>query len=133
LLGNKLGHDRELPTDAIDDWWVEANNAVHTHRDATELEKMMQEAPGQERPLPSLEATAALREALADAIEELSPEEQFIIERLLIEGLSLRHTGWMMSIPKTTLARIRDKVRERLMSKIVDYEHIRHWIEPNLN
>jgi DNA-directed RNA polymerase specialized sigma24 family protein len=94
---------------------------------------MMQEAPGRERPLPSLEATAALREALADAIEELSPEEQFIIERLLIEGLSLRHTGWMMNIPKTTLARVRDKVRERLMLKIVDYEHIRHWIEPNLD
>ena len=124
-----MGKHREWASSPrFTDSWGDLHNPVHAPRDDTEIEKMMQEAPGQERPRSSLEATADLREVLADAVEALNDEERWIIERLFIEGLSLRATGRMMNIPKTTLARKRDKIRRRLILELTEDSHVKEWL-----
>ena len=72
--------------------------------------------------------TLELREALADAFDTLTEEEQFIADRLFIENLSLRRTGRMMNIPKTTLARRRDAIRRKLLLVITADSRVRDWL-----
>lgn len=98
-------------------------------RATTDLELLMQEIPGgSATALPSLEATHGLKEALADAIEALSAEDQWIINRLLIEGLSLRATGRVLNIPKTSLARRRDRIKRKLMLSLMDSHYVRQYL-----
>ena len=107
------------------------------HRASTEMERLMQEPPGPTLGLPqhwrgydqpSLESTLELREALADAFDTLTEEEQFIADRFFIENLSLRRTGRMMNIPKTTLARRRDAIRRKLLLVITADSRVRDWL-----
>ena len=75
-----------------------------------------------------LESTAALREALGEAVDNLPPEDRYIIEELFIAGNSLRKTGAMLNIPKTTLARKRDRIRRHLIDTLVDHPDVRKWL-----
>ena len=99
-------------------------------RASTDLELLMQEVPGSiaAAPQASLESTHRLKEALADAIEALNEEDQWIINCLLIEGLSLRVTGRVLSIPKTSLARRRDRIKRQLMLSLVDSPDVRRHL-----
>ena len=63
-------------------------------------------------------------------MESLPPEDRWIVERLLIEGTSLRKTGVVLGIPKTTLARRRDHIKQRLVSILTDDPDMRGWITP---
>jgi DNA-directed RNA polymerase specialized sigma24 family protein len=104
---------------------------VHRHRPLTELEALMQERPYDGVAAFSrepLENTAALREALGEAIDNLPPEDRYIIEELFIAGNSLRKTGAILNIPKTTLARKRDRIRRHLMDTLVDHPDVRKWL-----
>ena len=102
-------------------------------RAATDLELLMQETPGGKSAYtqPSLEATHGLKEALAGAIEALSAEDEWIINRLLIEGLSLRTTGRVLGIPKTSLARRRDRIKRKLMLSLLDSPHVQQILSPD--
>jgi len=99
-------------------------------RASTDLELLMQEVPGSVAAAPqaSLESTHRLKEALADAIEALSEEDQWSINCLLIEGLSLRVTGRVLGIPKTSLARRRDRIKRRLMLLLMDSPDVRRHL-----
>tara|TARA_Y100001951_G_C11255091_1_gene248876 strand:- start:386 stop:778 length:393 start_codon:yes stop_codon:yes gene_type:complete len=99
-------------------------------RASTDLELLMQEVPGSiaAAPQASLESTHRLKEALADAIEALNEEDQWIINCLLIEGLSLRVTGRVLGIPKTSLARRRDRIKRQLMLSLVDSPDVRRHL-----
>lgn len=102
---------------------------VWQSRASTDLELLMQEIPGgNTNVLPSLEATHRLKEVLADAIEALNEEDQWIINCLLIEGLSLRVTGRVLGIPKTSLARRRDRIKRQLMLTLMDSLHVRQYL-----
>ena len=103
---------------------------VWQSRAATDLELLMQEVPGSiaAAPQASLESTHRLKEALADAIEALNEEDQWIINCLLIEGLSLRVTGRVLGIPKTSLARRRDRIKRQLMLSLVDSPDVRRHL-----
>ena len=99
-------------------------------RASTDLELLMQEVPGSVAGAPpaSLESTHRLKEALADAIEALNEEDQWIINCLLIEGLSLRGTGRVLGIPKTSLARRRDRIIRQLMLSLVHSPDVRRHL-----
>ena len=99
-------------------------------RASTDLELLMQEVPGSiaAAPQASLESTHRLKEALADAIEALSEEDEWIINCLLIEGLSLRVTGRVLGIPKTSLARRRDRIKRQLMLSLMDSPDVRRHL-----
>jgi len=99
-------------------------------RPLTTLELLMQEAPGWEgrTGLIPITVTLELREALADAIDSLPPEDRYITEQLLVQGKSLRKLGYVLGIPKTSLARRRDKIRQTLMENLVGEPIIQHWL-----
>ena len=100
-------------------------------RDDTEMEALMRTPPGGPEREPSLEETSSLREALGRAVDSLPPEDRWIVERLLIEGVSLRKTGAVLGIPKTTLARRRDHIKRRLALVLADDPALRGWITPD--
>lgn len=89
----------------------------------------MTEAPNSSStPVLTLEETADLKEALADAFDSLDDEDRWIMERLLIEGLSLRKTGNVIGVPKTTLARRRDRLKQQLMLHLSLNESVQDYI-----
>lgn len=97
-------------------------------RPLTHIQALMEQAPGVSLKIVPLEETLLLKEALAEAFESLSPEDLWIAERLLIEGMSLRKAGAVLGIPKTTLARRRDKIRLRLVDALVDSPAVRGYL-----
>jgi DNA-directed RNA polymerase specialized sigma24 family protein len=97
-------------------------------RPLTHLQALMEEVPGASTGIRPIEETLLLKEALAEAFDQLTPEDRWIAERLLIEGLSLRKTGAVLGIPKTTLARRRDKICLRLVDVLVDSPAVREWM-----
>ena len=99
-------------------------------RPLTTMELLMQEAPGWEgrTGLLPIATTLELREVLGDAIDSLPPEDRYIIEQLMIQGNSLRKLGYVLGIPKTSLARRRDRIRRRLMDGLVDSPVGRNWL-----
>lgn len=134
-----MGTQREFP---IDPGWLsgdrgseEASNwlqrALRKARPAegrydTEIERMLTERPDGIHPstVPTLEDTLEVKEVLGVAIEALEPEERWIAERLLIEGLSLRKAGAVLGCPKTTLARRRDAIRSKLIRAVAGHPAI---------
>lgn len=123
------------PTDF--DGWLARNQTspkvrvLFPQRDDTEMEALLRTPPGGPDRGPSLEETSLLREALGRAVESLPPEDRWIVERLLIEGTSLRKTGAVLGIPKTTLARRRDHIKQQLAFILVDDPALRGWITPD--
>ena len=131
------GKQREFPTDPTDAWQegkvqFGARNKLYPTRPMTEIESLMETAPAAGDPSVSLQTTFLLKEKLADAIEELSPLEKWIAERLFIENMSLRKAGAVLGIPKTSLARRRDKIRRTLMVRLIEEPVFKEWLE-NLN
>jgi len=126
--------EQARPTDF--EGWISRNQTnpkvrvLFPQRDDTEMEAMLRTPPGGPDRAPSLEETSLLREALGRAVESLPPEDRWIVERLLIEGTSLRKTGVVLGIPKTTLARRRDHIKQRLVSILTDDPDMRGWITP---
>ncbi len=118
---------KEYPTE---DWVFTNNNKLlYRQRPATELESLMQLAPLQDPWYPSLETTAHLKEAIGEAIDSLTPEDKWIFNTLMIERLSLRTAGAVLGIPKTSLARRRDKIRRELMTVLIESEVIQKWLK----
>ena len=128
-----MGQRREYPVD-FNEGHADPRRGVlqiHKHRPLTELEALMQERPYDAVAAFSrepLENTAALREALGEAVDNLPPEDRYIIEELFIAGNSLRKTGAILNIPKTTLARKRDRIRRHLIDVLVDHPDVRKWL-----
>ena len=111
-MAHMKGQSRDLTIDF--DGWLAHNQTspkvrvLFQQRDESEIETLLRSFPGAHDRLVSLEETASLRDALGRAIDGLPPEDRWIVERLLIEGMSLRKAGAVLGIPKTTLARRRD-------------------------
>tara|TARA_R100001244_G_scaffold5491_1_gene6786 strand:- start:481 stop:855 length:375 start_codon:yes stop_codon:yes gene_type:complete len=61
-----------------------------------------------------------LREILADAVDELTEEEQWIFLMLTTVRLSLRFVGRVLDVPKTTLARRRDRIIQKLQAALLE-------------
>ena len=124
---------KEWPTD-LNHWWSNQrelnprHRVLFTHRATSLMEALMQVPPSGTAHGPSLEETANLREILVEAVEALEPEDRWIIERLLIEGLSLRKVGAVLGIPKTSLARRRDAIRRQLMVTLLEHPDIYRWV-----
>ena len=116
------------------DGWLARNQTsskiriLFPQRDDTEIEALLRAPPGGPDRLAPPEGTASLREALGRAIDALPAEDRWIVERLLIEGLSLRKTGAVLGIPKTTLARRRDYIKARLVDMLSNDPAMRGWI-----
>ena len=99
-------------------------------RPLTDLEVLMQQAPGSQDPrLASIASTKDLKEVVGAAVDALDPEDRYIIEQLLMQGNSLRKLGYVLSIPKTSLARRRDRIREQLKNALSGDPAVSQWTQ----
>ena len=69
------------------------------------------------------------KEIVGKIIDDLSDEDRWIFNALVVERLSLRGAGRILGIPKTSLARRRDKIRRVLMAKLIKCKPIQEWLE----
>ena len=122
-----MAKKKEFPTE---EWVFASNNKVlYKQRPMTDTQALMELAPFQESWTPSLEATAHLKELIGQAIDDLSPEDRWIFNALIVERLSLRGAGRILGIPKTSLARRRDKIRRELMARLIESERVQEWLK----
>tara|TARA_R100001230_G_C5492916_1_gene39880 strand:- start:91 stop:462 length:372 start_codon:yes stop_codon:yes gene_type:complete len=122
-----MAKKKEFPTE---DWVFVSNNKVlYKQRPATEIQSLMELAPFQESWTLSLESTSHLKEIIGETIDDLSPEDRWIFNALFIERLSLRGAGRILGIPKTSLARRRDRIRRELMNKLIASEFVQEWLK----
>lgn len=103
------------------------NRWLASHRPTSDIAALMQLAPGQTQHLASLESQEALKETVGKAVDGLDPEDRWIFEALLIQGVSLRTAARVLGIPKSSLARRRDRIKMRLMSQLVDDKVVQQW------
>lgn len=123
-----MARKREQPTD-LEGWHRKpASAVVWRQRYGTDIEALMSQRPHETNDTPSLEATAIVKEILGRAIDNLEDEDRFIVEALFIEGLSLRQVQAITGIPKTTVARRRDRIRRHLMADLSESPRIREWL-----
>jgi DNA-directed RNA polymerase specialized sigma24 family protein len=66
-------------------------------------------------------------------IDGLSEEEQEIVGVLVMEKLSLRVAGKILNIPKSTLARRRDKIWKKIEKELLAYPEVWEYINGNWN
>ena len=98
----------------------------------TDIEALMELAPHEESTVQSILGTAALKEAIGVAVDNLNDEDKWIFNALFIEKLSLRAAGRVMGIPKTSLARRRDYIRRRLIAELAESEIVSTWLTDGL-
>ena len=110
--------------------YIHHRHAQMAHRPLSDIEALMQMAPGDRRltNADSIISTLELKEAVGIIVDSLPPEDKYIIEQLLVQGNSLRKLGYVLGIPKTSLARRRDKIREQLMVELAAHPGIQNWI-----
>ena len=98
------------------------------HRAFSPIEALMS-CPPSEDPEESVLEQIALREALADALDNLEEDDRWIFDMLIVVRLSLRFVGRVVGVPKTTLARRRDRIvadhQEQLLENPVVRERFR--------
>ena len=99
-------------------------------RPENRYDAVLRSAPGVE-PEESIAEQDELREILADALEDLTEEEQWIFLMLTTVRLSLRFVGRVLGVPKTTLARRRDRIIQKLQAALLEspviHERIRSY------
>ena len=83
------------------------------------LEALIACAPSQE-PEESVLEQLALREALADTLDSLEEDDRWIFDMLIVVRLSLRFVGLVIGMPKTTVARRRDRIIADLQRRLLD-------------
>ena len=119
---------RDFILDPIEASWIfDKAYSKQKHKVATAMEAFMLAEPHKD-PQVSLEEQHQLREILVGVLDELEPIELWIINALLFEKLSLREVQHILSIPKTTLARKRDKILLKLRKKIEEIPEVQEYL-----
>tara|TARA_R110000824_G_scaffold134362_3_gene297338 strand:- start:2575 stop:2991 length:417 start_codon:yes stop_codon:yes gene_type:complete len=94
----------------------------------TEIEAILNAKPGQE-PEMSYEMKEQQHEELYVAVEDmflrLTEEEQWIYHMLVDIGLSMRFVANVLNVPKTTFARRRDELAEKMRRILLEHQVVR--------
>ena len=119
---------RDYILDPIEAAWIfDKAYSKQRNKVATAIEALLLSEPHKE-PEISLEEQHELREILVGALDSLEPIELWIVNALLFEKLSLREVQKILTIPKTTLARNRDKIFNKLRNELEQYEQIQEYL-----
>jgi len=87
-------------------------------RAVSPLEALVVCEPGNE-PEESVLEQLSLRDAVADALDELNEDDRWLFDMLLVVHLSLRFIGLVIGMPKTTVARQRDRIIADLQQRLL--------------
>ena len=93
-------------------------------RAVSPLEALVVCEPGNE-PEESVLEQLSLRDAVADALDELNEDDRWLFDMLLVVHLSLRFVGLVIGMPKTTVARQRDRIIAGLRQRLLDNPVVR--------
>ena len=93
-------------------------------RAVSPLEALVVCEPGNE-PEESVLEQLSLRDAVADALDELDEDDRWLFDMLLVVHLSLRFVGLVIGMPKTTVARQRDRIIADLQQRLLDNPVVR--------
>jgi len=86
---------------------------VSQRRPTTALEALMSAAPYEE-PTQSIEEVQPFREAVADCMEQLNEEDQYIIDAINSERVTLDVLGKRLGVSRMHASRLRDAAFGRL-------------------
>jgi len=113
---------REFPFDPTEEpRWSNSDGLPET-----ELIALQESGPNE--PKRSQEERMALQETVLDSLSILSAEEAWLLNALLFERLSLRQIERSIGIPKTTVARYRDKVLAKLRDALANDPGIQDYL-----
>lgn len=119
---------RVFPKDTQESAWLfDLANKRHPKVPSTEIQAVMEALPHTE-PLRPFRYTAKFETPIKEALTALEDWELEIVMLLAFEQLSLRVAGRILGIPKTTLARKRDKIYEKLRKTLNTNEEIREHL-----
>ena len=94
------------------------------HRAFSPIEALMS-CPPSEDPEESVLEQISLRDAVADALDNLEEDDRWIFDMLIVVRLSLRFVGRVVGVPKTTLARRRDRIVADLQEQLLENPVVR--------
>lgn len=109
-------NQREFPME-IPKWWEDCSQPQ------TQIEALMRCRPHQD-PQASSEERMIAREEVGAAFACLTDEERWVFNAVVIERMSLRGVVRQLSLPKTTVARIRDRAARKLREALKDSESV---------
>ena len=101
---------------------------VKSTRYKTEIEALLNAKPGQEPELSyeiEEQKHVELYEAVEDMFSRLTEEEQWIYHMLVDIGLSMRFVARALDMPKTTFARKRDALADKMRSILLEHKIVR--------
>jgi len=103
---------KEFPFDPLEEHAPATRSGRGEHVPLTELAALQEAGPNE--PERSQQERSALQEVVLDSLSVLNEEEAWLLNALLFERLSLREVQRAIGIPKTTVARYRDKILTKL-------------------
>jgi DNA-directed RNA polymerase specialized sigma subunit len=89
--------------------------------------------PPSEDPEESVLEQISLRNAVADALDNLEEDDRWIFDMLIVVRLSLRFVGRVVGVPKTTLARRRDRIVADLQEQLLENPVVRERFRDHYN
>jgi DNA-directed RNA polymerase specialized sigma subunit len=92
----------------------------------TPMEALQQAGP--DEPLTSKDEQVELQEIVLNALNHLEDWEQWLLNALLFEKMSLRQVEFVLGMPKTTVARKRDIVLGKLKTYLANEPVIRRYL-----
>lgn len=116
--------------------WGETNRSarkevLYRPTPETEMQSIMEAGPFED-PLRSIEEREENREDLILAVHEtfigLTEDEQWLYHMLVDVGLSLRFVAIILDIPKTTMARRRDELAEKLRTSLLREPAVQQYL-----
>lgn len=105
----------EIPT-VLYDW---SSSVQYVGQPATELEAIMGSAPLTD--LESLDRKMALREAVVSCFDQLSPEDQFVLEAICFERITVRELASRLGLQKSRTHRIAQRAVKRLATIVQEH------------
>lgn len=88
---------------------------------------LMEAMPGQEIET-SRDELLPLRDILQDAIEKLTPREQWIFDALTTRRLSIRQLGRELSLSKSQIHREGEAIKMKLRTILIEHEEVRGYL-----
>ena len=96
------------------------------------LIQALQQAGPHSEPRISKEERSALQEIVLDTLETLTQSETWLLNMLLFERMSLRQVERLVGIPKTTVARKRDKILRKLRHQLRSHPLVSEYLARNI-
>ena len=117
---------KEYPFDPLALLSLSRHYRNHGHLPATPIEALQQAGP--EEPLRSRSEQVELQEMVLNALNVLEEWEQWLLNALLFEKMSLRQVEFVLGMPKTTVARKRDVILAKLKTHLENEPAIRRYL-----